>query len=74
MPGEASYRLRHHGSLACRSCSLRSGWAALLPWDPLLEHVFYDVWMARPRVSLTVPPWTGELDLWGRDVGGEWWR
>jgi hypothetical protein len=29
--------------------------------------------MARPRVSLTVPPWTGELDVWGRDVGGEWW-
>jgi hypothetical protein len=24
-------------------------------------------------VKLTVPPWTGELDLWGRDLGGEWW-
>jgi hypothetical protein len=29
--------------------------------------------MSRPRVSLTVPPWTAVLDLWGRDVGGEWW-
>jgi hypothetical protein len=24
-------------------------------------------------VPLSVPPWTAELDLWGRDVGGEWW-
>ena len=29
--------------------------------------------MSRPRVSLTVPPWTAELDVWGRDAGGEWW-
>jgi hypothetical protein len=29
--------------------------------------------MSRPRVSLTVPPWTASLDYWGRDAGREWW-
>ncbi len=24
-------------------------------------------------MSLTIPPWTADLDYWGRDVGGEWW-
>jgi hypothetical protein len=24
-------------------------------------------------VTLMIPPWSGQLDLWGRDVGGEWW-
>jgi len=39
-----------------------------------LEHLFaYRGGMSRPRVSLTVPPWTAEVDYWGCDVGGEWW-
>jgi hypothetical protein len=29
--------------------------------------------MSRPRVKLGIPPWSADLDLWGRDVGGEWW-
>ena len=29
--------------------------------------------VSRPRVTLSVPPWTGDLDLWGRDVGGDGW-
>lgn len=27
--------------------------------------------MGRPRVELGIPPWLGDLDLWGRDVGGD---
>jgi len=29
--------------------------------------------MARPSVSLSIPPERGHLHAWGRDVGGEWW-
>lgn len=29
--------------------------------------------MARPSVSLSIPPHAGGLEVWGRDVGGEWW-
>jgi hypothetical protein len=29
--------------------------------------------MARPRVTLSIPPWLADLDYWGRDAGGEWW-
>ncbi|HEY3089761.1 MAG TPA: hypothetical protein VGJ59_17055 [Jatrophihabitantaceae bacterium] len=29
--------------------------------------------MSRPRVRLGIPPHLADLELWGRDVGGEWW-
>jgi hypothetical protein len=29
--------------------------------------------MARPRVTLDVPPHLADIEMWGRDVGGEWW-
>ena len=29
--------------------------------------------MSRPRVRLGIPPHVADLDVWGRDVGGEWW-
>jgi hypothetical protein len=29
--------------------------------------------MGRPRVRLGIPPHLADLELWGRDVGGEWW-
>ena len=28
---------------------------------------------ARPFVELTIPPYEGELDCWGKDSRGEWW-
>jgi hypothetical protein len=43
-----------------------------LPLAP--ERLFdYSVRVSRARITLSVPPWSGNLDLWGRDVGGEWW-
>ena len=29
--------------------------------------------MSRPRVRLGIPPHLADLELWGRDTGGEWW-
>jgi hypothetical protein len=29
--------------------------------------------MSRPRVRLSTPPHLADLELWGRDVAGEWW-
>src|SRR5215475_9291406 len=29
--------------------------------------------MSRPRVRLGIPPHLADLELWGRDVGGDWW-
>ena len=29
--------------------------------------------MSSPRVRLGIPPHLADLELWGRDVGGEWW-
>jgi len=29
--------------------------------------------MSRPRVRLGIPPHLADLELWGRDVAGEWW-
>ena len=29
--------------------------------------------MSRPRVRLGIPPHLADLELWGRDAGGEWW-
>jgi len=29
--------------------------------------------MSRPRVRLGIPPYLADLELWGRDTGGEWW-
>src|SRR5215469_10710744 len=29
--------------------------------------------MSRPRVRLGIPPHLADLELWGRDVSGEWW-
>jgi hypothetical protein len=29
--------------------------------------------VSRPRVRLGIPQHLAALDLWGRDVGGEWW-
>jgi hypothetical protein len=36
-----------------------------------VEHLFYDDAMAaRPFVKITIPPWSGQLDVWGRaDTG-----
>src|SRR5262249_42255261 len=31
------------------------------------------VGMSRPRVRLGIPPHLADLELWGRDVAGEWW-
>jgi hypothetical protein len=28
---------------------------------------------ARPFVELTIPPYGGELDSWGKDPRGQWW-
>jgi hypothetical protein len=28
---------------------------------------------ARPFVELTIPPYEGELDSWGKDSRGQWW-
>ena len=28
---------------------------------------------ARPFVELTIPPYGGELDSWGKDPHGQWW-
>jgi hypothetical protein len=28
---------------------------------------------ARPFVELTIPPYGGELDSWGKDSRGQWW-
>ena len=39
--------------------------------DARLEQVFYSDGMAsRPFVKITIPPWSGQLDVWGRaDTG-----
>jgi hypothetical protein len=29
--------------------------------------------MSRPRVRLGIPPYLADLELWGRDIGDEWW-
>ena len=29
--------------------------------------------MSRPRVRIGIPPYLADLELWGRDLGGEWW-
>ena len=41
----------------------------------VIEHVFdrLAVMTARPFVELTIPPYEGELDSWGKDSRGQWW-
>jgi hypothetical protein len=51
-------------------CGPDHGGALTLLFERLFDYRVRS--MSRPRVSLTVPPWTAELDYWGRDVGGEW--